>query len=208
MEADQLPPPHPRFAAHFTSQVYDPGRADNDDALPFGTDEGFDTDHEWAGRLDVMQADPRLDVVIGSDVEDLARDALHDDPDVLDQLVSATFTLLRYTGSLNATGKALVLTVLSHWADQDAGDSYDRLLADLVAFPDADEQQVTKKPRRGSSPWLVLDGGRNDPLHKKWLRQHAAAVMADPDWRQWWSHEPPTCSESSSCRCCRPPAAS
>ena len=60
-EADELPTPHPAFAAHFTDALYED---DADDLAPFGSDEGWDLVTEWGERRDELSAHATVQEVL------------------------------------------------------------------------------------------------------------------------------------------------
>jgi hypothetical protein len=180
--ADRLPPPHPSFAAHFTNPIYDADAAENDDILPFGTDEGFDTVWDWADRIAELQADPRLDVVLGVDARHIAAEAREDD-EAADALIAAGFTLLRYTGAIGPADRRILAQVVRRQAERHSDDVYDIMERDLDQLPGPSPTKPTKKRVK---PWLVF-GSQNDKRLERWLRRIAKAVITDPTWADWWS---------------------
>ncbi|WP_091076885.1 hypothetical protein [Microlunatus sagamiharensis] len=181
--------PHPAFRAHFTDAIYDSDLAANDDTLPFGTDEGSDTLSEWSDGAAVLQADPRLDVVLGFKATALAREAADDD-DSADQLIVAGFVLLRAAGTITSADQRLLLKVLRRQAEQSSDEGYQTMLDDLSTFP---PQGASTPPRQAPSkprPWIVIAGGWNDPPHARWLRRIARSVLQDHDWTTWWTAAP------------------
>jgi uncharacterized protein YfeS len=187
---DQPPPEHPAFAAHFTDSIYRASAVGNDDLLPFGTDEGFDTLWDWAERVGELKADPRLRALLGDGADELIAELRDGEPNVDDDamIIATGFALLRFTGQIDAEGREWLIEVLQRHVDEHAGDEYDTMLADLATFiPPGGKvkRRGAKVPR--PAPWLVISGGWNDPPHAKWLRQIAAAVIADPAWSEWWS---------------------
>jgi len=111
---DRLPTPAPAFAAHFTDPLYDDPASE---LAPFGTDEGADLLHEWAGRRDELGPSSTLAHLLEEEgasemVEDLDLPVTDPDraPDGLvdaaTTVVGAGFTLLRLTGRLDVQGLA------------------------------------------------------------------------------------------------------
>lgn len=181
--------PHPAFRAHFTDAIYDSDLAENDDALPFGTDEGSDTLSEWSERAAVLQADLRLDVVLGSKATAPAREAADDDESA-DRLIVAGFVLLRAAGTITSADQRLLLKVLRRQAEQSSDEGYQTMFDDLATFTpqggSTPPRQAPSKPR----PWLVIAGGWDDPPHARWLRRIARSVLQDQEWTTWWGAAP------------------
>lgn len=117
-----LPAAHPDFAAHFTDPLYeDPA----DDLAPFGSDEGWDLLSEWSERREDLEHLTLEEVLEESGIDSLA--GLRAELD-LDQMgedernqaqweaalttVSAAFTILRLTGSLDPEGVSAAVEAL------------------------------------------------------------------------------------------------
>ena len=118
--SDDLPPPDPAFAAHFTDPVYsDPAG----ELAPFGTDEGADMLYDWAGRLDELGPDSTVRQLLeGTGFDDMIETL--DEPegpgipepagqvDAATIVIGAGFTLLRLTGHIDDEGRRLTLRAL------------------------------------------------------------------------------------------------
>ena len=115
---DDLPPPHPAFARHFTDPLYsDLGS----EFAPFGSDEGFDMLHTWVDRRgELGSGSTVLQLLRGSGFEGMVArldvpEGDHTIPrpggqvDAATIVIGAGFTLLRLTGHIDDAGKALTL---------------------------------------------------------------------------------------------------
>lgn len=147
LEADggDLPTAHPRFSAHFTAPLYDDA---GEDFGPFGSDEGFELVHEWAGRraeLDSGATVARILISEGlTEFERWSRPVkLRDCPDpaaLVDEAVFvqiAGFSMLRLAGRIDPEGGLMVLHALDF----------------LIAFYGGPAEYVTQ--REDLSRWLA-----------------------------------------------------
>lgn len=125
---DSFPAPHPAFAAHFTDPIYEDPASD---LAPFGSDEGFDLLYTWAERPDEAEwltlrelleesgFDSFDDVPAGPEDDEALRS--HRWETALNT-VSAAFTLLRLTGSIDPEGKDSAVRALELLVDMEDND--------------------------------------------------------------------------------------
>ena len=119
--ADDLPPPDPAFAKHFTDPLYsDLGG----EFAPFGTDEGFDMLYDWVDRRSELGPDSTVvQLLAGTGFEGMVAtldvpEGRHKVPlpggqvDAATIVIGAGFTLLRLTGHIDDRGKQLTLKAL------------------------------------------------------------------------------------------------
>ena len=130
-EVERLRAAHPRFVASFRHRIYDTDDYRNDDRMPFGTDEGADTVAEWNDRTDELTAETPLSQLLGGSGDDFSTDSNPDDDDML---IAAGFSLLRFTGRIDAEGGRWVMAALKRQKSRDAGSEYRRMLKDLENF--------------------------------------------------------------------------
>lgn len=136
-DLDRLPPAHPRFAAHFRHQLYDPDNYENDELPPFGSDEGSDEVHDWAERLDELGQNPTLRYMVGEDADGLIANLQQTEQvDGDDILVGQGFTLLRFTGQIDGEGRRWLLDALARQHQNTGFNEYAQLRADLESFTD------------------------------------------------------------------------
>ncbi len=134
-----LPSAHPRFAAHFTRRIYDPDDFRNDELPPFGSDEGSDEVHDWAERIDELRRNPTLRHMLGEHADaEIASLRTHAQVDADDILIGAGFTLLRFTGQIDAEGRGWLLEALSRQYRHTKLKEYRLLEEDVRAFPSGD----------------------------------------------------------------------
>lgn len=120
MDTEDLPKAAPAFAAHFTDPVYDDLAGE---FAPFGTDEGFDLLHEWAGRRDELGPDTSVaDLLEESGFADVVSEL--DSPegpgipgpggqvDAATITTGAGFTLLRLSGRIDDEGRRQTLKAI------------------------------------------------------------------------------------------------
>lgn len=104
-----LPSRDPRFAAHFTSEIY------GDDALsafaPFGSDLGYDMVYHWAERREELKNYTLEDVLRSEGVEVGSADEA--ESEIAEIIVSAAFTMLRLAGRIDEGGRTQALDALS-----------------------------------------------------------------------------------------------
>lgn len=168
-----LPAEHPHFARHFTSSFYDADSDGNYDAPPFGTDLGADDVTEWAGRLNELQRGCTLRHMLGGERAD-ADDNI---------VISLGFTLLRYTGQIDAEGRAWLIEALNRQRSLDPGSEYATVLQDVLTFGPS-----TKAARSTPlEPWLRIRTGGGDNALDRWCDTTCRAAALDPAWRGWWS---------------------
>ena len=113
MTDEDLPTPHPAFAAHFTDPLYDD---DGDDDTPFGSDEGYELLHEAAGRRDAIAASPTLATVLECEPHHVATYmgpmVGSDGMDTASFVISGAFTVLRLAGHLPDADRDLALAAI------------------------------------------------------------------------------------------------
>ena len=110
---DQLPEAHPRFSTHFINPIYDPDVASNDEVAPFDSSEGYDELHDWAQKLGDLRAHPTLRHMLGDDADEQINDLRHSqEVDVDDIVIGLGFTLLRFTGQIDAEGHTWLVEAL------------------------------------------------------------------------------------------------
>jgi uncharacterized protein YfeS len=148
MEPDVLL--HPRFADHFTADVYSDLGAQFG---PFGSDEGYDMLSEWSGRsIELSPSSTVRDLLAGADedaddedagsvdsvffdVLDSSADPADDAVDEATLVLGAGFTLLRLTGQIDAEGEQVTLEALdaveSFYGSQP---EFDQMRQDLLTF--------------------------------------------------------------------------
>jgi uncharacterized protein YfeS len=115
-----MPKAHPAFVAHFTDPVYSD---EGGEFAPFGTDEGWDLLYTWAERRDELG--PRttvMELIEGSGLGDVVAELDRPEPpgvprpggqvDAATITVGAGFTLLRLTGRIDDTGRAMTMKAL------------------------------------------------------------------------------------------------
>ena len=179
-DLERLPPPHPRFAAHFKQRFYDADDARNDDLPPFGNDEGSDEVHEWAGRLDELQTHPTLRHMLGEDADGVVAELrTSEQADVDDILIGTGFSLLRFTGQIDAEGRAWLRKALERQRNRPGSpDIYAAMVGDLDSFESTASDRITELPAeppagQGTpSGWV---GGPGEEMHPLF-----AAHFADP----------------------------
>ena len=142
MTDDELPTPHPAFAAHFTDPLYED---DGDDLAPFGSDEGWDLVTEWGERRDELSAHATVQEVLDEspfpDALEHVGDQVAATPGALDGVDAARFvvvsgfTLLRLTGRIDPEGHEATLRALDALEEHTGPQPrLDRLREDLRAF--------------------------------------------------------------------------
>lgn len=192
-ELDRLQPAHPSFAAHFTDPIYDPDDYQNDERPPFGSDEGWDEVHDWAERIDDLQAHPTLRYMLGDNAEgQMAELRDIEQIDVDDILIGQGFTLLRFTGQIDPEGRGWLLEVLQRQDARAPGGEYATLLQDLTSYgpnpgSSAQGDEASSATQSvGTKPWLSIKSVHDSELDH-WFQQIAQAVVSDPGWRDWWT---------------------
>jgi uncharacterized protein YfeS len=133
-----LGPKHPEFAAHFRDPIYDDPA---EELAPFGNDEGWDLLAEWVKRADELDSGSTLAQIAPDWFEGaplVPADLNEDDVDLNDTVIGAGFTLLRLTGQIGESDRALVLRALDI-RDRTFGQHPEtqQMRTDLLAFGQA-----------------------------------------------------------------------
>lgn len=191
-DAEALPPAHPRFAAHFTHQLYDPDDFRNVELPPFGSDEGSDEVHDWAERLEELQRNPTLRYMLGNSADAVISDLrAHAQVDADDILIGQGFTLLRFTGRIDLEGRRWLVETLSRQQARTGLDEYARLEEDLRSFPDPDAAAGPSQipgPLRDPASWFTVRSGSGDRRLERKFRALEQALATDLVWLRWWAN--------------------
>lgn len=159
-DLERLPPPHARFTEHFKEQSYDADDVRNDDVPPFGNDEGSDEVHEWAERLDELQTHPTLRHMLGEDADAVVAGLRTTEQAEVDDIVIGTgFSLLRFTGQIDAEGRAWLQEALERQRRRPGyPDVYAAMLADLDSFENTASGRSTRLMAPAGGPEDAVDG--------------------------------------------------
>lgn len=132
---ERLPPPHPRFAEHFTGSLYDGDDLMNDGVPPFGSDEGSDAVWEWVERIQDITAHPTLRYMLGGDADALVAELrTTSQPAVDDIMIGTGFALLRFSGQIDAESRGWLIGALQRQLQRSGSAAYETLLDDLATF--------------------------------------------------------------------------